>query len=81
MIIQTINLTKRYGKLVALNNLHLEIAASIVVTLPSDRFKPQRRRFIEPKLRRAAAEVSRQLGFDAEIRGSAGESVEKRKAV
>ena len=25
MIIQTINLTKRYGKLVALNNLHLEI--------------------------------------------------------
>lgn len=26
MIIQTINLTKRYGKLVALNNLHLEIA-------------------------------------------------------
>jgi len=62
-------------------NLHLEIAASIVVTLPSDRFKPQRRRFIEPKLRRAAAEVSRQLGFDAEIRGSAGESVEKRKAV
>ncbi|MGD2110605.1 MAG: ABC transporter ATP-binding protein, partial [Phycisphaerae bacterium] len=25
MIVQTINLTKRYGKLVALNNLHLEI--------------------------------------------------------
>ena len=25
MIIQTINLTKRYGKLVALNNLHLNI--------------------------------------------------------
>jgi ABC-2 type transport system ATP-binding protein len=26
MIVQTINLTKRYGKLVALNNLHLDIA-------------------------------------------------------
>ena len=25
MIVQTINLTKRYGKLVALNNLHLNI--------------------------------------------------------
>ena len=49
-------------------DLHRSIAGSIVVTLPSARFKAERRRIIEPRLRRAAAEISRQLGFDADIK-------------
>jgi DNA-binding IclR family transcriptional regulator len=48
-------------------DLHGSIAGSIIVTLPSARFKPERRRIIEPRLRRAAAEISRQLGFEPDI--------------
>jgi DNA-binding IclR family transcriptional regulator len=51
-------------------DLHRSIAGSIVLTLPSARFKPERRRIIEPGLRRAAAEISRQLGFDLNITAS-----------
>ena len=55
-------------------NLHRSTAGSIVVTLPSERFKTEKQRFIEPRLRRAAADISRQLGFD----GGAEETVPDR---
>ncbi|MEO0248501.1 MAG: IclR family transcriptional regulator [candidate division WOR-3 bacterium] len=61
-------------------NLHREITASIVVTLPTERFKPDRRRIIEPRLRRAAEEISRQLGFEAEITERARNRIGRRKA-
>ena len=39
------------------------VAGSIVVTLPSFRFTPEKERFIEPRLRRASASISRELGW------------------
>jgi IclR family KDG regulon transcriptional repressor len=62
-------------------NLHRSIAGSIVVTLPSGRFKAERRRIIEPRLRRAAAEISRQLGFDAGITAKARDGADRRKSL
>lgn len=60
-------------------NLHREVTASIVVTLPTERFKPDRRRIIEPRLRSAAAEISRRLGFDADITEKAHNRIRGRK--
>lgn len=57
-------------------NLHRNIAGSIVVTLPSARFKPEKRRIIEPALRRAAAEISRQLGFEPDIKKRVGDGAD-----
>ena len=62
-------------------NLDRSIAGSIVVTLPSARFKPERRRIIEPGLRRAAAEISRQLGFDRNVKEGARERADRDKGV
>jgi IclR family transcriptional regulator, KDG regulon repressor len=62
-------------------NLHRSIAGSIVVTLPSARFKAERRRIIEPSLRRAAAEISRQLGFDAGITAKARDGADAGKSL
>lgn len=60
-------------------NLHRSIAGSIVVTLPSTRFKAERRRIIEPSLRRAAAEISRRLGFDTDVTQRARDSANRGK--
>jgi hypothetical protein len=49
--------------------------------LPSARFKAERRRIIEPRLRRAAAEISRQLGFDAGITAKARDGTNRRKSL
>jgi DNA-binding IclR family transcriptional regulator len=50
-------------------NLYETVAGSIVVTLPSFRFTPERERFIEPRLRKAAAIISRELGSVPAKRG------------
>jgi len=44
-------------------NIHSVIVGSIVVTLQADRFDPDHKAFIEPKLRQAATDLSRGLGF------------------
>jgi DNA-binding IclR family transcriptional regulator len=45
-------------------NIHGILAGSIVATLQAARFDPAHRAFIEPKLRKAAIRLSRQLGFE-----------------
>lgn len=45
-------------------NFHGNVEGSVVVTLPSIRFSSKQKRFIEGRVRGAAAEISRQLGFD-----------------
>ena len=44
-------------------NLYGGVVGAVVVSLPSIRFNPKTKRFIEPRLERAAARISRQLGF------------------
>ncbi len=44
-------------------NLYGNVAGAVVVTLPSIRFNRETKRFIEPRLKRAAESISRQLGF------------------
>ena len=44
-------------------NIHGAIVGSVVVTLQAERFDPGHKAFIEPKLRQAAAGLSRRLGF------------------
>jgi IclR family transcriptional regulator, KDG regulon repressor len=46
------------------------VVGSAVVTLPTIRFNTEQKRAIETKLLKAAAEISRQLGFDREIVGA-----------
>jgi DNA-binding IclR family transcriptional regulator len=45
-------------------DIHGALAGSIVVTLQADRFEPEHMAFIESKLTKAAARLSRELGFD-----------------
>jgi len=43
-------------------NLHGNVIAALTVTLPSSRFTPENSRFIEPRLKQAAAAISSLLG-------------------
>ena len=45
-------------------NFYGNVEGSITVTVPSIRFNAEHNRFIEPRLLRAAATISQQLGFD-----------------
>jgi IclR family KDG regulon transcriptional repressor len=59
-------------------NFRGKVEGSVVVTLPSIRFSSKQKRFIEPRLCSAAAEISRQLGFDADS-SDIGSNRRKRK--
>ncbi len=45
-------------------NFYGKAVGSITVTMPSIRFNPEHNQFIEPKLLKTSAKISRQLGFD-----------------
>jgi DNA-binding IclR family transcriptional regulator len=49
-------------------NLYRDVIGSVVVTLPGIRFNSEQKRFIEPRLLSAAANISRQLGYEADSR-------------
>jgi len=49
-------------------NLYGDVVGSVVVTLPGIRFNSEQKRFIEPRLLSAAANISRQLGYEADNR-------------
>lgn len=44
-------------------NFYGSVVGAVVVTLPSIRFNRETKRFIEPRLKEAAARISRELGF------------------
>jgi IclR family KDG regulon transcriptional repressor len=46
-------------------NLYGDVIGSAVVTLPGIRFNSEQKQFIEPRLLTAAANISRQLGYEA----------------
>jgi IclR family transcriptional regulator, KDG regulon repressor len=45
-------------------NFYGDVAGSATVTMPTIRFITEQKRFIEPRLLKAAAKISRQLGFE-----------------
>ncbi len=49
-------------------NMYGRVAGSLVVPLLSIRLDPERYRFIDTRLRSAAARISRQLGFEADTK-------------
>ena len=58
------------------------VVGSITVTVPSIRFNPEHNRFIEPRLLKAAANISQQLGFNPDSQdGGANLSEKSRKGV
>ena len=51
-------------------NFYGDVAGSVTVTMPTIRFIAEQKRFIEPRLLKAAAKISRQLGFEPGNRGN-----------